>query len=287
MALPESIVSGVLEEIEIEAAGRNFARMFELIGWISRQLPLTLVAHTGLVRALRWVVPDVPKFRVSSVPVECGRILEDSIAFARRVDEPGLQSAAEQLAYRWYEAHGEYARARECLVNIQRGLGEDADPARMGRLTNNHGYEYLLEANFSSAEPFFLEALHSFEQLGIADEVANARANWLMCRFRTLPQTEWESLRADLLHSHRTLLEYGDWRVRKTMRLFADRAAARGRLTVAVAWARRAVNASRSISTQHHQEDEDYLHWLERRWRRSRRHPQIPLQLGMEEFPDE
>jgi len=287
MAVPESIVSGILEEIEIEAVGRNFARMFELIGWMSRQVPLTLATYTELVRVLRWVVPDVPKFKLSIVPQECGRILEDSIEFARRVDAPALQSAAEQLAYRWYEAHGEYAQARECLMNIRRGLGEDADPARIARLINNQGYEYLLEADFSAAEPFFLEALQSFGRLDLADEVANARANWLMCRFRTLPQREWESLRADLLSAHRVLFTHGDWRVRKTMRLFAERSAASGRLSVAVAWARRAVHASRSISTQHHQEDEDYLQWLERRRRRRRRGPQISLPLGIQEFPDE
>lgn len=256
----------VLDEIERAAEACNFARAHELIAWLlAGESPMPVSTCMRLVRMLRLVVPPVPKPKLAEAAIKIGPILDDIIVRARSFDATSLQTAAETIAYRWHEGRGEYDKARMVVGSLRERAANAHDKSEIAVMTNNYAYEFLLEGNYSDAEPLFMEALKLFKNLRMTLDMANAQANALSCRFALSPSGEWETMLPELMKSHRVLRDCGDWRVRKTCRLYAERAAAHGKLTVAVAWARKAAAASREIPTLLHQDDENYLNLLERR----------------------
>jgi proteasome accessory factor A len=261
----------LIDEIEEAFESGNIAHALGKIQWLlCEELPVPVRACVKFAQFLGEMVPNIPKPSIPDAAIEYSGLPQQMIAFAERFEATELQSMAGTIAYRWHEACGEYAEARKVLAAMRHRAAKEGDRCLLAVLTNNYGYEYLLEGKHEEAIPHFAEALELFEEVRRKSDVVNARANILSCRFATMSVAEWETLLPELAETHRELHASGDWRVRKTMRLYAERAAARGRLAVAVGWASRAVDASRSMPTQLRQEDANYVTWLERRWRRRR-----------------
>ena len=259
----------IIDEISEAIESGNTARALEQMRCLFRQnLPVPVSACADFLRFLRSLVAHIPKPEISDVAIEYCSLPHGIIARARQYEETRLQFDAETTAYRWHEARGEFAEARAVISGMQSRTDETADPELLGVLINNYGYEYLLEGDPAAAEPYFIQALDLFERAGSDYETVNARANFLTCRFATLSFEEQEALLPELAETQSVLHGRGDWRVRKTMRIYAERASARGRLSVAVGWANRAADASRDVPTQLHQDDENYARCLDRRRRR-------------------
>ena len=235
------------------------------MSWLlARQRPLSESACRSLVRVLRSAVPLVPKPILAEAAIKAGSLLHDIIARAKRLDATNLQTEAETIAYRWHEGRGEYGKARAVVAAMRERAAAADNYSQLAVLTNNYAYEFLLEGSYAAAEPHFIEALRLFESLKMKGDTTNTRVNLLTCRFALSPSHEWEAMLPELTKFHRVLRDSGDWRVRKTSRLYSERAAANGRLTAAVAWARKAVTASRDIPTQLHRDDENHLRSLQR-----------------------
>ena len=132
-------------------------------------------------------------------------------------------------------------------------------------MTNNLGYEYLLEGRWKEAEALFERAIERFEYLGRRDEVCNARANLLECRFALTAPEDWVALVPRVAEVNLALSALGDWRARKTLRLFARFAEYQGRWRAARGWMRKALIASAGVDTQLQKWDRDYLRALEER----------------------
>lgn len=217
-----------------------------------------------LLPLLRELIGNVPCPIVDDHGIDYAVLLRPLFELGCRTrDQPLVQRAGWPL-YRWLETLGRYAEAREVigrLLEVARREGKQVDQAM---LTNNYGYEYLLEGNWEAAQPYFHRAAQMFERLGADLEVANARANGLTCRFERLDPEAAASLQAELEEVLAALVSRGDWRQRKPLMLLARLAEHEGRLADAIKLAQRAVIAARHTRTRLRQQDQDYLRRLKR-----------------------
>lgn len=279
----DETLAQILAEISLASGQGNGGRALGLTEWLFRSekvVPDWVCVQ--LVSSFGAVVRDLPKPTLAGVANEYTATIGHVIARALRADGMALGWRAETIVYRWYESRGEYHEARVVIARIRERFKRDESPAKFALLTNNFGFEYFLQGRFADAEPYFIEARDLYEVAGDSVNAANVNANILSCRFALTPSDKWEALLPDLHETHHVLAHEHDWRRRKTYRLYAERAAALGRLAVAVRCARRAVKASRAIATQLRQDDEDFLMSLERcqpRRHRTARPSQKPLAL--------
>jgi len=268
-------IDAVLDEILNSMYGGSPVRAVELTRWLLNSgLPLTEPACLVFAQCLSRLLPMVPKPIVSDSAVESQSVFARVFALAKRLEASNVLIRAATLYYRLQEGRGEYAKAR-AIIRVARDQAEKNEAlSDIAQLTNNFGYEYLLEGNYSAARPHFVESIELFQTLEDENEIANVTANLLSCDFALRPPDQWEPLLPTLLQVHSILFADRDWRLRKTMRLFAMRAEAQGRMRVAIAWARRAVTAARQVKSQLHQDDELYLNSLrlrlarEMKWKR-------------------
>jgi hypothetical protein len=259
----------VLEEIGNALCGDNMPRALEITRWLFRSdLPVSEKACVVLASMFKQLVPNYPRPVIPELVIEYQSLLDELVTLAQAFDSSILINATETICYRFYEGCGEFDRARDQIA-LMRDRSEK--PFTTAQLINNYGYEYLLEQDFARARKYFVESLHMFEQLQDENEIANAQANLLTCEFELCTDLEKESLVPTLIHAHTRLYEDDDWRVRKTMRILAARAESQERMLVAVAWARRAVNATIAVKTHLHQDDKKNLQRLYRKLRRRRR----------------
>lgn len=250
----------LLDEIIHCAGAGNQVRAIAIIVWLMRgDLPVFANEWRTITRAFRHWVSDYASPVVADVVIEHGYILDRIIDLASRNDAQRVFSLAAGVRYRICEACGEYGHARTLLGKLRDQADKSKNCFQYAQLTNNHGYEFLLEGNYLEAKPYFIESLALFQSLDSNIEIANAQANLLTCQFALAPSHDWERLLPTLRAAHRILYDEYDWRIRKTMRLFAARAEARQRHSAAIAWARRAVHATRNIPTQLRRDDMDYL----------------------------
>ena len=253
----------VLDEIKHCAYSGNEVRTLALMEWLLRsELPIFVDDLRTLTRAFRSVVYDCPKPVVADAVIEHRFLLDKIINLAKQYEADGVVLMATTLRYRIYEACGEYEHARTLIDKLRDQTDKEENCFQFAQLTNNYGYEFLLEDDYLEAKPYFIESLALFQSLDTNIDIANAQANLLTCQFALLPSHDWEALLPMLRKAQRVLYLENDWRIRKTMRLFAALAEARQRHTVAIAWARRAANASRHIPTQLHLDDITYLESL-------------------------
>ena len=250
----------LLDEIIHCAGSGNQVRAIAIIVWLMRgELPVFANEWQTITRAFRHWVSDYARPVVADVVIEHSFILDKIVDLASRYDANNVVSMATGIRYRICEACGEYEHARALIGKLRNQVDKAKNRFQYAQLTNNYGYEFLLEGNFLEAKPYFIESLALFQGMDSNIEIANAQANLLTCQFALLPSQDWEALQPTLRDAQRVLHEEYDWRIRKTMRLFAVRAEARQRHSVAIAWARRAVDATRNIPTQLHQDDMTYL----------------------------
>jgi tetratricopeptide (TPR) repeat protein len=238
-------------------------RAVELTKWLLNSgLSLTENACQVFVNCLSGLIPMVPKPIIPDFVVDNQSVPARVFALAKRLDASEALIGAATVCYRLHEGRGEYAKARVIIAMARDHAEKNEALLDLAKLTNNFGYEYLLEGNYSAARPHFAESIELFQQLEDENEVANVQANLLSCDFALLPPEQWESLLPMLSQVHSILFADRDWRLRKTMRLFAMRAEAQGRMPVAMAWARRAVTAARQVKSRLYRDDELYLNGL-------------------------
>ena len=258
----------ILEEIANALCTENMPRAFEITRWLfGRDLPVSEKVCVVLTGMFKQLVPNYPRPVIPELVIEYRSLLEELAILAQAFGSSILINATDTLCYRFYEGCGEFARARAQIALM---LDRSEKPFTTAQLVNNYGYEYLLEGDFTRARPYFVESLHMFEQLQDENEVANVQANLLTCAFELDSDHQKESLVPALIHAHARLYEDDDWRVRKTMRILASRAESQERMLVAVAWARRGINATIDVKTHLHQDDENNLKRLCRKLKRRR-----------------
>lgn len=185
-----------------------------------------------------------------------------------RVKEFGNYSVEDQvgiLLYRFHEACGRYQLSRHVIRQLLARSQEIGNLRTNARLTNNLGYEYLLEGRWASAQPLFERSVALFEDVGDRSEVLNVSANLLECRLGHTAIERWNPHMPTLREINRAMMENGDWRARKTLRLLARSAEYHGRYRAARGWMRRALAVSDGIPTQLRDWDKIYLYTLETR----------------------
>ncbi len=210
----------------------------------------------GLIANL---VPKAPVPRIRPGAEHAERVLIALFDTVRNHADDWLQDQVGTLLYRLNEAKGQYMAAARVIEKMLARANEQGSHNDIAVLTNNLGYEYLIDEQWETAEPLFERAIGLFEQAGDSGEIASVRANLLECRFGRLDPSEWSTLIPTLTETNRQLVTTGDWRARKTLRLLARLAAQRGRLPAARAWARKAVAASGRTRTQLRDWDRRFL----------------------------
>lgn len=277
--LPEDLGPIYREIYQCVSCG-NEVRTYALMSWLMRGVTsLPEEMYRLFISAFRSSVGDLARPIVSDTLITHRYILDWMIDHPDLLQNPALLHKAKNVAYRVHEACGNYQRARMELVDLINHAADANDRARCAHFTNNYGYDFLLEGDFGSALPHFRKALELYRGLNARLRMANVEANVLTCEFELSPSTEWESLLPRLRESHRIFRTTGDWRIRKTMRLLAMRAEARGRHSVAIAWARRAVARTRGMATRLNQDDKAFLHSLQNR-RQPKNSPDRALPAG-------
>lgn len=208
------------------------------------------------VALLRPIIPILPRPIVVDHGVAYESILEPCFRIATTGDHQSLMETSGILLYRWYESGARYAEARRVITELLAHARQRRDLLEAAVLTNNLGYEYLLEADWPRAEPWFVRAGTLFAASAYPSEVANAATNRLLCEYAMDPDSSAE--RCELQARELLTTLNNDWRRRKLLILLARIDEQRGRFDAALALAGQAVEASQGIASQHRLEDQAY-----------------------------
>lgn len=228
-------------------------------------LAATILADDGAVPAsaleefvalLKPLIPNVPRPIVVDHGVAYESILEPCFRIASTGSHRSLMEVSGMLLYRWYESGARYAPARRIITELLVRARQRRDLLEAAVLTNNLGYEYLLEADWSRAEPHFVRAGALFAANGAASEVANAATNRLLCEYAMDADSSAERCERQAHELLATLSK--DWRRRKLLILLARIEERRGHCEPALALAEQAVEAGEGIASQHRLEDQAY-----------------------------
>jgi proteasome accessory factor A len=245
------------------SAGAPRQALRAMRGLLAVSGPLSRTACSYCANVIEALVPDYPVPVLRRGAATVSPVL--AALFARVADQRDyrLEKRVGTLLYRYHEARGRYDRAREVIERLLARAREAGEAGDIGVLTNNLGYEHLLEGDFEAAEPLLERAIALLEESGRHREAVNMRANLIECRFGRLDPERWDALVPMLRSVNRTLVARGDWRARKTLGLLARLAQSRGRSRAARCWARRALAASQGVPTQLRERDRAYLAALE------------------------
>jgi|GEM_PF-983672 len=280
-ASSSSHVDPVVEPIARAVAARAPREVLrQMRPLLSGAEPLSLSACHYCAGVIGALVPTAPVPVLRRGGAMAGRVL--AALFERVAGHPAyaLEHDVGTLLYRFHESRGRYDLARRVIERLLARAHDAGNHGDTATLTNNLGYEHLLEGQWDAAEALFERAMALFEDVGTTNDVVNVRANLLECRFaRTNPEC-WDALVPMLRDVNRALVASGDWRARKTLRLLARFAEHRGRWHAARGWARRALVASEGVDTQLREWDRSYLQSLAASARAARRSP------SMRQLPD-
>jgi tetratricopeptide (TPR) repeat protein len=258
-------VHAALEQDDLPGALRRMAQLLESDSPVPERVLLRIAGF------MRQLVPDVPCPLIEDQGPAYGRILQPCFdaGGARRND--ALVKLAGAPLYRWYEAVGRYEAAAEVVRRMLEDAAQRRDTHAQAQLTNNLGYEYLLSQRWEEAAPYFQRSTALFEALGDAVEVANGRANALLCEAGLKGPEQLSQSRSELNELATTLRRRHDWRARKPLGLIARIEEQKGHCRKAILYARAAVIAGREVPSRHHLEDQEYLAGLEARCGGARR----------------
>jgi tetratricopeptide (TPR) repeat protein len=178
-------------------------------------------------------------------------------------DKP-LQDVVGTSLYRWYEHQKRFGDARQVLtilLEIDREKGDRLDEAV---LTNNFGFEYLLEGRHQEAMPLFEEAARLFKEVNNQFEHFNVRANYWICRLECDDSVELESLEGELKTIERILGSQTDWRARKPLMLRAKLEERKGNIHLAIQLVEQAIEVGKKANTRYPESDARYLGYLKK-----------------------
>ena len=262
-------IEPVTGEIENSLYSNNLPRALALTSWILRnEIPVTPAAFVLFGEIFAVAVPNYPCPVVDQVVIEHRHLLDELIDLAEAHHFDDLLLALETLCYRLHEGCRDFVSARRRLLKMRR---RNREPHACAQIISNYGYECLLENDFVRARRHFQKALLRFEQLQDDEEIANAQANLLICEFELRARDDTEALLPELLKTHNQMYGNNDWRVRKTMCMLARHAENRNRITVAIAWMRRAIKQCNRVETRLQDNDRQYLKRLCRKRNRRKR----------------
>ena len=213
-------------------------------------------AVKDLIVLLRPLIPNVPRPIVVDNGVDYESILDPCYRIAGRGSHPSLTEVSGTLLYRWYESGGHYAEARRIIGELMARARQRRNLLETAVLTNNLGYEYLLEADWPRAEPCFVRAAALFAGIAMPIEVGNTAANRLLCDYALDPDASRDRCERQARELLATLGK--DWRRRKPLILLARIEEQRGQLDAAVSLAQQAIEAFEGVASQHRLEDQAY-----------------------------
>jgi tetratricopeptide (TPR) repeat protein len=206
-------------------------------------------------------IPSVPCPIVQDRNVSYGSLLDHLLAAGLAWDDDTLVQRAGTLLYRYYEGCGRYGDAASVVGHLLERVKKRGDRSNEAVLTNNLGYDYLLACDWDRAEGCFARAITLFADDHSGFERANARLNHLVARYERAGGAPSERFEKKL---YRFMAALGkDWRQRKALIPLARIAERRGKLEIAIRYARQAVAACEGIPTKHRIEDQEYLERLE------------------------
>ena len=132
----------------------------------------------------RFVPATYPCPLVEDHGVPYGAILTPCYERGIQYRNADLIEQAGWVLYRWHESRADYRAAMgviEQLLDHGKNGKTRGDRLTEARLINNFGYEYFLAEQWEAAISYFNKAIVLFERLAEEPEVANARANLLLC----------------------------------------------------------------------------------------------------------
>lgn len=223
-------------------------------------VPASMLAE--FVGLLGKVIPAVPLPLVADHGVAYETVLDPCFRIARAGHHQRLLIESGTLLYRWYESCGRYSEARSVIAELLANARQRGGWVDVAVLTNNYGYEYMLEGEWSSAERIFARAGGLFAAHDGPVEVANAASNRLLCAYEIDGRLSPEPIERQA----RELLVVlaGDWRRRKLLVLLAQIEEQRGHLADAVSLVEKSLEASHGVATRHRHDDRRYLDSLRR-----------------------
>jgi tetratricopeptide (TPR) repeat protein len=258
-ASAEPFVSTILQAFERGEVDEGLHGMAELLARGDPVNASNLIRFAVLIGSF---IPNVPCpiVRDRGVPYEA--LLEHLFAAGLACDEDTLVERPGTLLYRYFEGCGRYADAARVVGTLLERAKVKNNRSDEAVLTNNLGYDHLLARDWEHAEVCFARAITLFADDHSAFERVNARLNHLLARYERAGGDPPEYFEKKL---YRLMAALGkDWRRRKALIPLARIAERRGKLDMAIRYARQAVEASQGIPTRHLHDDQEYLERLEK-----------------------
>jgi tetratricopeptide (TPR) repeat protein len=214
-----------------------------------------------LASIMRDLVPDYVNPVMELDLSGLGPLVDMMWDMAMKCGDKIIQNAAGAPIYRWYEHHQRYEDARNVLGGLIRICHEQNERVGEAVLINNFAFEYLLEGKFRESMPLFRKAADMFQEEGDVFEHANARANYLECRFefefKDFEGTE--EIEKELKTLFPILRKGGGRKIRKLLILLAKMEEQKGNTAKAVKLVERAIKAGEKSHTRYPEIDAEYL----------------------------
>jgi len=258
-ASAEPFVSAILQAFERGEVDEGLHGMAELLARGDPVNASNLIRFAVLIGSF---IPNVPCpiVRDRGVPYEA--LLDHLFAAGLACDEDTLVERPGTLLYRYFEGCGRYADAARVVGTLLERAKVKNNRSDEAVLTNNLGYDHLLARDWEHAEVCFARAITLFADDHSAFERVNARLNHLLARYERAGGDPPGRFERKLNRFQAALGK--DWRRRKALIPLARIAERRGKLDMAIRYARQAVEASQGIPTRHLHDDQEYLERLEK-----------------------
>jgi tetratricopeptide (TPR) repeat protein len=220
---------------------------------------LSTGACSALAVMVRAIVPDMVNPLMEWDLSGLERLLRRLWDHAVKYQEEDLLDLIGTSMYRWYEHHRRYEESRHVLEVLIRICREQKNRVGEAVLINNFAFEFLLEGRFKEAMPLFAKAEAMFREEGQRFEQANARVNWLECRFGCNALDGMEQIEEEL-DALLAILETGGTRkMHKPFILLARIEERRGNLDRAIELVELAIQAGKNSRTRFPETDALYL----------------------------
>ena len=217
-----------------------------------------------LAMVMKRIVPQIPNpiLRFDLSPL--GPLLEKLRQVAMENNSNELEKGVCESLYRWYEHRGKYEEAKSVLLKLIEIHIDEKNRCAEAVARNNLAFEYFLEDRFQEAILGFEEAAKLFEDIGELGQNANSLANCWMCRFECGGVPDLAHAESELHRLARILIQAEFWQARKPLILLARIAERKRKISDAILFVRRAIEAGVNSGTQYPETDRKYLAQLQR-----------------------
>ena len=211
----------------------------------------------GLREHERPLIPTYPQLPRSHCQPEVRLLLEWIWQEAGKRGDEDLRLAVGTPLYRWSEIEQRYDYARQVLQTMieiyhRRHAALDEAICRA-----NYAFEFFYERNWGEAIAHFEQVIALFKSIGNELEVANAQANYWLCRVENEGLCEIDAMEAQMKKA--AAIFKGDWRARKALFLLARIEEARGNLSAALSLAQQCLKIDQQNNTIFLDQDRLYV----------------------------